>query len=88
VERQIDSALSWLERLAPSPWLIGDHMSRAYVTTAIAFTYMIEKHRSLLDRRPSPSLDAHCRHCEALPQFARAAYSASEAERSGWSPEN
>jgi glutathione S-transferase len=87
VERQIDSALSWLEKLVPSPWLLGDQMSRADITTAIAFTYMIEKHRSFLDRRPSPVLDAHCRHCEALPQFARAAYSASEAERSGWHPD-
>jgi hypothetical protein len=32
-------------------------------------------------------LEAHCRYCETLPQFADAAYSASEAERSGWSPE-
>jgi glutathione S-transferase len=86
LERQIDSALSWLETLAPSPWLLGDQMSRADVTTAIAFTYMIEKHRSFLDCRPSPVLDAHCRYCEALSQFVRAAYSASEAERSGWYP--
>src|SRR5262245_16442035 len=69
VERQIDSALSWLEKLAPSPWLFGDRMSRADVTTAIAFTYLIEKHRSYLERRPSAVLEAHCRHCEALPQF-------------------
>lgn len=86
VERQIDSALSWLEKLSPSPWLVGNRMSRADLTTAIAFTYMIEKHRSFLDRRPSPVLDAHCRHCEALSSFARAAYSASEAEPSGWHP--
>jgi len=87
VERQIDSALSWLEKLAPSPWLLGDRMSRADITAAIAFTYLIEKHRSFLERRPSPVLEAHCRLCEALPQFAAAAYSASEAERSGWFPE-
>jgi len=87
VERQIDSALSWLERLVPSPWLLGDQMSRADVTTAIAFAYMIEKHHSFLDRRPSPVLDAHCRYCETLSPFARARYSASEAERSGWYPE-
>jgi glutathione S-transferase len=37
VERQIDSALSWLERLAPSPWLLDHQMSRADVTAAIAF---------------------------------------------------
>jgi glutathione S-transferase len=72
VERQIDSALSWLEELAPAPWLLGDQMSRADGTTAIAFTYMAEKHRGFLDRRPSPVLDAHCRHCEAL-SFVRAA---------------
>jgi hypothetical protein len=62
-------------------------MSRADVTTAIAFTYMVGKHRCFLDRRPSPVLDAHCRHCEALSQFVRAAYSPSEAEQSGWYPE-
>lgn len=87
VERQIDSALSWLENLAPSPWLFGDRMSRADVTAAIAFTYLIEKHRNLLERRPSPVLEAHCRHCEALPQFCLAGYSASEAAGSGWRPE-
>jgi glutathione S-transferase len=81
---RLDAALSWLEELAPSPWLFGNQMSRADVTAAIAFTYLIEKHRNFLERRPSPALEAHCRHCEALPQFASAAYSASEAERSGW----
>jgi glutathione S-transferase len=88
VERQIDNALLWLEELAPSPWLFGDQMSRADVTAAIAFTYLIEKHRDFLARRPSTVLEAHARHCEALPQFARAAYSTSEAERSGWYTEN
>jgi glutathione S-transferase len=87
IERQIDSALSWLESLAPSPWLFGDRMSRADVTAAIAFTYLMHKHRNFLDRRPSPVLEAHSRRCEALPPFALAAYSASEAERSGWYPE-
>jgi len=62
-------------------------MSRADVTAAIAFTYLIEQHRDFLARRPSPVLEAHARHCEALPQFAQAAYSASEAERSGWYPD-
>jgi glutathione S-transferase len=74
VECQIDSALSWLEEFAPAPWLLGDRMSRADVTTAIAFTYMVEKHRGLLD-------------CEALSQFVRAAYSPAEAEQSGRYPE-
>ena len=79
--------MAWLEKLAPSPWLLGERMSRADVTAAIAVTYMIEKHRGLLGRRPSPVLEAHCRRCEALPQFTRAAYSAAEAAQSGWRPE-
>jgi glutathione S-transferase len=87
VERQIDSALAWLEQLAPAPWLAGDHMTRADVTAAIAFTYLIEKHRNFLERRPSTVLKAHCRRCEALPEFSHAGYSASEASRSGWYPE-
>lgn len=88
IERQVDSAVSWLENLAPSPWLFGDTMSRADVTAAIAMTYLLEKHRGFLERRPSPVLEAHCRRCEALPQFGSAAYSASEAKRSGWQPAN
>jgi hypothetical protein len=78
VERQIDSALLWLEELAPSPWLFGDQMSRDDVTARVAFTYLIEKHHDFLARRPSPVLEAHSRNCEALPQFALAASSASE----------
>ena len=87
VERQIDSALSWLEGLGPSPWLFGDQISRPDVTAAVAFTYMVEKHRPFFERRPSPVLETHCRHCEALSEFARAAYSVTEAEHSGWYPE-
>jgi glutathione S-transferase len=86
-ERQIWSALAWLEALHPSPWLYGQSMSSADVTTAIAFTYMREKQPALIAQRPHLALDWHCARCEVLPPFKAAAYSAREAERSGWSPE-
>jgi glutathione S-transferase len=86
-ERQIWSALGWLEALHPSPWLYGQSMSRADVTTAIALTYMKEKQPALLAQRPCLALDWHCTRCEVLPQFKAAAYSAAEAQRSGWSPD-
>jgi glutathione S-transferase len=86
-ERQIGSALAWLEALQPSPWLYGERMTRADVTAAIAYTYMKEKYAVLLERSAYPALDQHCRRCEGLTPFKAAAYSAVEAQRSGWYPE-
>ena len=82
-ERQIASALAWLEALRPSPWLYGDSMSRADVAAAIAYTHMQEKRPALLGTHPS--LVRHCAHCEALPPFRQAAYSAADAQRSSGS---
>lgn len=87
VEQQIASALSWLEALRPAPWLYGDRLTRADVTTAIALTYMQEKAPTLLVPALHDSLAAHCARCESLSEFASAAYSADEARRSGWFPE-
>lgn len=87
VEKQIVSALSWLEALRPGPWLYGDRITRADITAAIAVTYMREKQPNLLTQAPHELLAAHCTRCERLPEFERAAYSAVEAHRSGWQPE-
>jgi len=87
VERQISSALAWLEALQPAPWLCGDAISRADVTAAIAYTYIKEKQPVLLERAAYPALGEHCMRCEALTQFRDAAYSAAEARRRGWSAE-
>jgi len=87
IETQIASALTWLEALAPAPWLDGDAITRADVTAAIALTYLQAKQPVLLERTAAPALLAHCARCEALPAFARAAYAADEAARSGWRPE-
>jgi glutathione S-transferase len=87
VEKQIASALSWLEALRPTPWLYGDRITRADITAAIALTYMREKQPSLLTLASHELLAAHRTRCEGLDQFARAAYSATEAHQSGWRPE-
>jgi glutathione S-transferase len=84
VEQQIVSALSWLEAVQPAPWVYGDRITRADITAAIAVTYMREKHPVLVTRAQHPSLAAHCTHCEGLAEFVSAAYSAAEAQRSGW----
>ena len=84
VERQIRSALDWLEKREPSPWFFADGMTRADVTCAIAVTYMREKSRELVDPDRWPLLIAHCQRCEARSEFTRAAYSAAEASRSRW----
>jgi glutathione S-transferase len=86
IERQIASALTWLEALQPNPWLYGDRITRADVTAAIAVTYMRQKWPALLTLVHHDTLAAHCTHCESLGGFVQAAYSATEAQRSGWVP--
>ena len=54
---------------------------------AIALTYMKEKQPNLLARRSRPAIEAHRERCEDLGEFRDAAYSALEAERSGWHAE-
>lgn len=81
-ETQISSALAWLEALQPSPWLHGDHLTIADVSTAIALTHLHEKLPTLNSRFDIPSLLAHRDHCESLDAFSRAAFSTSEAQQS------
>ncbi len=87
LERQIESALLWLEARASKPWLVGDAMTRADLAVAVAVTHAVEKLPQLFDPAQLPGLDAHRRRCEALPAFMAAAYSASEASATGWRPE-
>ncbi|MEM7377792.1 MAG: glutathione S-transferase family protein [Pseudomonadota bacterium] len=84
--RQIGSALAWLEARQPAPWLCGDALTLADISCATALTFLREKQQVPLARGQYPALDRHCDRCEALPAFANAAYSASEAARSGWQP--
>jgi glutathione S-transferase len=83
-ERQIRSALDWLEALRPSPGLCGSGITRADMTAAIAVTYLREKHAGLISLAEHPALQALCDRCEATEHFRDAAYSIAEAVRSGW----
>lgn len=87
LERQIESALRWLEALPHSEWLVGDEMTRADLAVAVATTHVVEKLPQLFDTARFPRLDAYRQRCEALPTFSAAAYSASEALATGWRPE-
>ena len=88
LKRQIVSALAWLESQQPDPWFCGDRMTLADITCAVAFTFLREKQQIPLAFGDYPALDKHCDFCESLPAFKAAAYSASEAARSGWKPHN
>ena len=84
LKQQLQSVLRWLEARKPNPWLCGDAMTRPDITCAVAFTFLKEKQQ--IPWRPGdyPNLEKHCEYCESLPMFTDSAYSASEAERSGW----
>lgn len=86
LERQIGSALSWLEALAPADWLAGEDMTRADLAVTVAATYVLEKLPQLYGTGDFPQLEAHRRKCEGLAPFAEAPYSAAEALATGWRP--
>ncbi len=87
LERQIGSALAWLEAKRPEPFLLGDAFTVADVTCAVAFTYITEKWPQLVPCGANPALERHRAACEARPEFQAAPYSATEAARTGWRPE-
>jgi len=87
LERQIGSALSWLEALPQAEWLVGDRMTRADLAITVAATYVLEKLPQLYDPADFPRLEAQRRKCEASAPFAAAPYSAAEAHATGWRPE-
>lgn len=87
LERQIKSALQWLEAVAHSEWLVGGKITRADLAVAVAATYVAEKLPQLFHATRFPQLDAHRQRCESLPVFLAAAYSATEAMATGWRPE-
>ena len=87
LERQIGSALAWLDAQRPAPYLVGQRLSVADVTAAVAFTYIREKWPQLVPPSAFPEMEAHSARCETIPAFCAASYSTTEAARSGWRPE-
>jgi len=87
LERQILSALAWLEERAGGEWMVGGGLTRADLAAVMAATYLAEKLPDLFDRTRFARLDAHRARCEALPVFRASAYSANEAAATGSRPE-
>lgn len=87
LERQIFSALAWIEEREFGEWMVGNTMTRADMAIVVAATYLLEKLPNLYDESRLPNLENHRRRCEALPVFAAAAYSSGEAQSTGWRPE-
>ncbi len=88
LERQIDSALGWLESVTQPEWLAGDRMNRADLAVTVAATYVWEKLPQLYGPTEFPRLEVYRGKCEALAPFAAASYSAAESLATGWRPEN
>lgn len=82
LERQVDSALAWLDKSRPSPWFHDVGLSLPDVTTVVAYTYLSHK----LPERVLPQkyvyLESQCGYCEALSEFVAAPYSETEAQAS------
>jgi glutathione S-transferase len=82
LERQIRSALTWLENSNPSPWLYGSGLSLPDITTVVAYTYLKQKLPDFVPPNKYPCLDNLWEQCEALNDFCSAQYSESEAQAS------
>lgn len=87
LERQILSALAWIEERVQADWMVGDSMTRADLAVVMAATYLAEKLPDLYDRNRLGNLEAHRVRCEAIAAFREAAYSATEAHATGWRAE-
>ena len=87
LERQIASALTWLEHRATDGFFVAGRLSRADLAVAAATTYLAEKQPQLYGAARFPALERHRTRCEALPAFTAAAYSEAEALATGWRPE-
>jgi glutathione S-transferase len=88
LERQIASAASWLEKLAPNPWLYGEEFTTADLTVAVAMQYFARVVPALYEPAQYPQLIQHRAQCERLRSFVDVADARSEALASGWKPES
>ena len=87
VERQIASALAWLEDRTCGELFIGGRLSRADLAVAVATTYLAQKLTRQFDTKRFARLEQHRKLCESMPAFKAAAYSAQEALATAWRPE-
>jgi len=84
LERQILSALAWIEERVGADWMVGDGMTRADLAVVTAATYLSEKLPDLYSQGRASKLETHRHKCECLPEFKESAYSTDEAQTTGW----
>ncbi|MEO0958910.1 MAG: glutathione S-transferase family protein [Pseudomonadota bacterium] len=86
-ERQIASALRWLESEIALPWAAGPEFGRADLALGVGLTYLSAKLPQLYDASSLPRLENLRSKAEALPAFEAAPFSEAEARTTGWRPE-
>lgn len=66
---QVTGGLKALEALPMKPWFLGDKMTMADVTAAVAVTFVGKTNPALLPPGAYPKLEALAAKCEAMPAF-------------------
>lgn len=69
-EGQARSGLRWLAALTPSPWLAGNALTQADITTIVMYDFTRIVNPELARDGMHPSLDKLAARCGALPAFA------------------
>ena len=66
---QVTGGLKALEALPMTPWFLGDKMTMADVTAAVAVTFVKKTNPLLFPAGAYPKLEALAAKCEAMPAF-------------------
>jgi glutathione S-transferase len=75
LEQQLEGAAGLMEAAvsecadSPSTWLLGDTLSQADISIAVAWRFILHIERANLDPKSYPSLMRFSKRAEALPQF-------------------
>ena len=83
MEKQVTSALAWLENRKPTPWLYETTLTLPDITTVAAYTYLKNKLPNLVPEKKYPFLDQMWKNLENSEPFLASQYSETEA----WSSE-
>ncbi|MCW5771477.1 MAG: glutathione S-transferase family protein [Rhodospirillaceae bacterium] len=67
--RQVTGGLEALEAEPMTPWYLGERISMADITAAVALTFVRKTSPALAAPGAYPKLDALAERCEALPAF-------------------
>jgi len=87
LERQIGSALAWLDARMTDEFYVAGRLTRADLAAVAGATYLAKKQPQLYVPERIPALDAYRCRLESMPAFRAAAYSEADARATGWQPE-